>query len=80
MRIFNNTDVPLDVRDRVILPGMSIEYGHITDQTLTPDERKAVKLGLIGASGPSVKLRDRLRLPSGAKVSVIQLHRLLTLI
>lgn len=78
MRVFNNTDMPVDFRDRVIMPGMSLDMPSVTDQQLTPDERRAFKVGALGpAAGKTLKVRERVK--SSSKSSVLPLSRLIAL-
>lgn len=77
MRFFNNTDVPVDFRDRVILPAMSLEYPSVTDQTLTAEERFVFHSGALGGSaGTALKVLAKLHLPRNAVVPVFSLGRL----
>jgi hypothetical protein len=81
MLVFNNTDVPVDFRDRVIMPGRSIDYPSVTDQTLTPDERKVLRANALGA--PAVKamsIKTKLKLSPTDRAPVISVARLSTLL
>lgn len=62
MRIFNPTNLIIEVQDRVILPGKGREFPGLTDIHLTDEEKTAISRGLLGRD--TMPAAVRLALPT----------------
>lgn len=81
MKVFNNTNVPVDLRDRVLLPKMGLDYPQITSEaSLTSAEKpvfeqRLLRLELDGKGRPSPEIPKRIL---GDQSKVYKLSELLS--